>query len=73
MQRTSVNATVDITCTSSKCNSNVCMAHVSEHNSIVLPAGGVYNQSDAKLYCMALKQPNIYTNAMENSTDRERR
>lgn len=35
--------------------------------------GGLYNQSDAKLYCMVLKQPTIFTNAMENSTDREKR
>lgn len=34
---------------------------------------GVYNGSEAKLYCMELKNAKIASNMFENSTDKERR
>ena len=39
----------------------------------LLFAGGIYNSSDAKLYCMVLKNAHMSSNLIENSTDEEKR
>jgi hypothetical protein len=46
---------------------------VSYSSSTTFISDGVYNQSDATLYCMVLKRPTIYSSEMENSTDAEMR
>lgn len=38
---------------------------------IVRCAGGFYNESTTKLYCMVITNANILSNSMENSTDDE--
>lgn len=68
-QATQVNATVDITCTSSK----ILYQTDSCSYAGILFLGGLYNDSDAKLYCMSVKNANIMSNLLENSSHAEKR